>query len=179
MSDLIFTLIMLTIAVAAFSAMTWKTTTLLKERRRSRSRLMQRGESSDPYITVNLTAGPYSRLGRRELYRLRPGDPLWLEHADYSGIERVKVYSGGYMVGELMLIDAEQVINLMETSRITASFVSRQNSSLSGHIVDLEIRVHYRQETKKKPTVAVSGLKRLAPYIVSLDVPGIRTFFQN
>lgn len=137
--------------------------------------------SSDERLTVTLTAAPATDLGKRELLRLRPGDPLWLEHSDFCGIERVKVFSGRYMIGELLLTEAELVISVIQDSHIKGVFVSRQNTSDLRHI-DLEIVIFHsprRDCVSDKASKLAVDRAMTSPYIVtvaSLDNPRL---FQN
>ena len=138
--------------------------------------------AADEHLHVTLTAAPASTLGKRELLRLRPGDPLWLEHSDFSGIERVKVFSGRFMIGELLLTEAECVIRIMECSDITGTYVARQNTSDLRHI-DLQIVIYHT--TPRRDGVGDKASRRAvdraltSPYILtvsSLDNPRL---FQN
>lgn len=132
-------------------------------------------------LKVTLTAAPHSKLGRKELMSLRAGAPLWLEHSDFSGIERVKVYSGGYMVGELLLTDAERVISVMEVSHITGTYVCRRNSGLHGEI-DMMLAVYHEPKTKSElqsitQSQWINALR--SPYKLRVSIPGEKYIFQN
>lgn len=137
---------------------------------------------ADDCLTVSLTAGPTSKLGRRELLRLKPGTPLRLDRSDFAGIERVMVYSGGMLIGELLLTDAECVAQVMGGSKILGTYVAENNSDESGK-VDLRIAIFHRPEGG---AVYENGMCRNAlsraiasPYKITLDLLDHTVIFQN
>lgn len=138
--------------------------------------------AADDCLTVNLTAGAHSKLGKIELCNLRSGAPLWLEHCDYSGIERVKVYSGGFMVGELLLTDAERVIDLMQNSRIHGTYVAENNSKPGGN-VDMRIVIFHEAAAVDSATASATeqAMDRAmaSPYKITVDVLDRPSIFQN
>lgn len=138
--------------------------------------------SDDDSLSVTLTAAPGSELGKRELLRLRPGTPLWLEHCDICDIERVKVYSGGYMIGELLLSEAQEVIDLLQHTTITGTYVASQNSSDLAHI-DLRIVIFYTPAevpaTEQESSLQAVGRAMASPYKVTVSTLDNPTLFQN
>lgn len=136
--------------------------------------------SSDDCLSVRLTAGAPSKLGREELLSLRPGAPLWLEHCDYSGIERVKVYSGGFMIGELLLVDAENVIAVMDRYPIHGTYVAENHSTADGN-VDMRIVVFYDSPAISTSDSVDAAIDRAmaSPYKITVNLPDNTNLFQN
>lgn len=136
--------------------------------------------SSDDCLSVRLTAGAPSKLGREELLSLRPGAPLWLEHCDYSGIERVKVYSGGFMIGELLLVDAENVIAVMDRYPIHGTYVAENHSTADGN-VDMRIVVFYDAPALSASDSVDAAIDRAmaSPYKITVNLPDNTNLFQN
>ncbi|MCM1291130.1 MAG: hypothetical protein NC201_02740 [Prevotella sp.] len=88
---------------------------------------IMRRHSKDRCIAVSLTSGVADGKGADELHHLLPGDPLYIKPAQDDGIDAVGVYSGGYKIGDLLLLDAEAVLEVLRTSTITGTYVCEQN----------------------------------------------------
>ena len=92
----------------------------------------------------------------RELSVLKGGDPVWLERCgnDDSGIERVKVYSGGFMLGQVLLEEAALCNRLINDGRVSATFVDNAGPEA------LSVKVFYRlprQAENYKVTYSING----------------------
>ena len=76
---------------------------------------------------VNLTCGPDSREGSEELHSLLPGVELNLVACSQEGLDCIDIYHNGARIGRLLLDDADQLFDIMKSSRITGTYVAEQN----------------------------------------------------
>lgn len=138
---------------------------------------IMRRHSSDRCIAVSLTSGAAAGKGADELHHLLPGDPLWLKPSDNEGINSVGVYSGGYKVGDLMLLDADAALEVLKEHNVTGSYVCEQNCYEYYDKVSLRIIIFFEdaRQGAAKPVAATE-----TPYkITYTDGPVPLTLFQN
>lgn len=145
---------------------------------------IMRRHAKDRCIAVSLTSGASEGNGADELHHLLPGDPVWLKPSEEDGLDTVGVYSGGYKVGELMLLDADAALEVLRNGTVTGSYVCEQNCYEYYEKVSLKLIIFFQAapETSPAPVVEQELPQSLidAPYKVTYDGgPVPITVFQN
>lgn len=135
-------------------------------------------------VTVNLTGGPSNAKGRERLHSLLPGDPLWLRENSIEGVRNIDVYSSGYKIGALMLNDADTVLEVMDTAKITGAYVAEQNSYGESDMVSLRVILFFIPDAEESKAARRAHLfaeaTKLSPYKITLQGDGHNyTLFQN
>lgn len=78
-------------------------------------------------VSLELTCGPDTKAGAKELHSLLPGMRLELNICSEGGTRLVDVYSNGTRIGRLALSEASVLTSLMEGNSLKGAYVAEQN----------------------------------------------------
>lgn len=142
---------------------------------------IMRRHSGDRCIALSLTSGTERGKGADELHHVLPGDPVILKAEEGNDIQEVGVYSGGYKIGEFLLLDAEAALKVMRESEITGTYICEQNCYDYYDKVSVRIIIFFRENPVVVDTEADATLINTdTPYKVTLDgSPLPITLYQN
>lgn len=97
-------------------------------------------------ISVMLTSGPENKKEADTLHHLLPGDELSLVRDCRDGVDTMAVFHGGVHVGDLMLLDVEQVMEISQIGRITGCYVGEQNCYEISDETDLRVLIFFEED---------------------------------